>query len=360
MGGAEKFNDSKSTPPQSTPERRVGEEHQSAVNTAESQPPAAPLSQSRPPVRRSSLRPAPASYRPSARDPATLRPMMVVRAGDAEPVLSLEEMAPEPSQPLQTPSDTSAKVQPFALAEELSVYVEGGGTSPLVIPPPPAVPIDLLPKTDVLTQPSEDPVAVASHFQLSGDATAITSDFSHPERSASVKRHGPAPLKRQNYRPIAFVLTGVVLVGAVALALRRHRPIKAIQAPQIQAQVRSTPPHPSAVPASNAPPIVDESSGKIAAAEPATTAAFGAILPAASAALDTTRVTLELKPLDAKVYYLGRLQSGPPFAFDVAKGQRIAVEVVRFGFVTAKVVIDDKKPVISFGMLHERYHPKPE
>jgi hypothetical protein len=76
--------------------------------------------------------------------------------------------------------------------------------------------------------------------------------------------------------------------------------------------------------------------------------------------MDTTRVTLELKPIDAKVYYLGRAQPGPPFEFDIAKGQRIAVEVKRFGFVTGRVVINDKKPVISFGMLPEHYRPKRE
>ena len=75
--------------------------------------------------------------------------------------------------------------------------------------------------------------------------------------------------------------------------------------------------------------------------------------PAASAPLDKTRVTLELAPIDAKVLYRGREVPGPPFIFDVANGDRMAVEVLRFGFVTAKVVIDDKKPVVHFGMLRD-------
>jgi hypothetical protein len=66
-------------------------------------------------------------------------------------------------------------------------------------------------------------------------------------------------------------------------------------------------------------------------------------------------VRLELKPVDAKVYIRGRELPGPPYEFDVPKDQKIAVEVVRFGFVTAKVVIDDKKPVVSFGMLRMRW-----
>jgi hypothetical protein len=47
--------------------------------------------------------------------------------------------------------------------------------------------------------------------------------------------------------------------------------------------------------------------------------------------------------------------SGPPYEFDIAKGEHLAVEVVRFGFVTAKVVLDDKKPIVTFGMLKERW-----
>jgi hypothetical protein len=365
MADVEQFNDPKSVAPQSASERRDGDQPASSVGENNGQSASAPTTQSQPPVRRSSLRPAPADYRPSLRDPSTLRPMMVVRAGDA-------------------PNEAQ------------------DGSWPLVIPPPPAVPIDMVPNTNGHLQPFKDVGALersanAEAETLSREASAVaatesnpdvpvsscdtasTSDLGQHEASNATPSPSHTTSKPQSYRFIAYALTGAVLGGAVAALVQGHRYKAATHNVRVRQRVGSTPQQPtsfassSGAPIADDPigkavatvpshvaPIADDSNGKTAAVEPATAAASAPTSPAASAPPDTTRVTLDIKPIDAKVYYLGRAHPGPPFEFDVAKGQRIAVEVVRFGFVTRKVVIDDKKPVITCGMVPERYRPKPE
>ena len=119
----------------------------------------------------------------------------------------------------------------------------------------------------------------------------------------------------------------------------------------MQAQANPTPQQPAAFKPSDTPEAARESN---ATANQRPTAAESAASPTATTLPDTTRVTLDLSPIDAKVLYLGREVPGPPYVFDIAKGQRMAVEALRFGFVTAKVVLDDKKPRVHFGMLRER------
>ena len=151
---------------------------------------------------------------------------------------------------------------------------------------------------------------------------------------------------------------GLYYIGLVSPAGILEITNAATHATQVQTRVRSAAQQPFSFASSNAAPIADQSSGKTAAIEQATTAAAEPTSSSASVPPDTTRVTLDVKPIDAKVHYLGRLQPGPPFEFDIAKGQRIAVELVRFGFATRRVVIDDKKPVISVGMVPDHYRPK--
>jgi hypothetical protein len=76
--------------------------------------------------------------------------------------------------------------------------------------------------------------------------------------------------------------------------------------------------------------------------------------PDAPAPSNANRVTLELMPIDAKLYSHGHEIPGPPFAVDVPHGKRLALEAKRAGYVTARVVIDGKKPLVHFGMLKEK------
>jgi hypothetical protein len=114
----------------------------------------APSSQAK--VRRSSLRPAPADYRPSVRDPSTMRPMMVVRAGDAEPIPAHAD-ANEPGQETQQPPEFGTDDDAFARAKEIASGA-AAANSPVVIPPAPAVPIDLVPRTTAQARTPSNPL----------------------------------------------------------------------------------------------------------------------------------------------------------------------------------------------------------
>jgi hypothetical protein len=308
--------------------------------------------------------------------------MMVVRAGDAPPTAAHQDIsAPAASQRSQTPLDISAKAQTFALTADLTVNRTSDGTSPLEIPRPPAVPIDLVSRADdhpqpfqdlgAVEQPAEPEPEIPSHETavatstdagtdeaVSNSNSATANDLGQSKADDSSPHSSHATSRRTSYGFIALALIGIV-VGTVAAVVHVSRHKAVIQTAQVQARVAANPQQPSSVMPSNAVPIADEPIEKTTAPEQATAAVAEPTSPEASARPETTRVTLDIKPIDAKVYYLGRQQPGPPFEFDVAKGQRIAVEVARFGFVTRKVVIDDKKPVITCGMVPEHYRPKP-
>ncbi len=334
------------------PERRDGDTSSSTVESENPPPASGPGSQSQPPARRSSLRPAPPDYRPSARDPSTLRPTAVVRAGNAESTLLHPDSGdPPPSRPSQTPLDRSAKEEPFALAEDYSANEAKDRITPLVIPPPPSV--ETLPPNaaaEVTTDGSLD--------LIPSSANATIRDVHQQEACGSTGLDRPATSERQKYRLVAVVLASMILVSAVLTVLHGGNRNAANPTLQVQAHIEPAPRQPASLEPSDVPPVAGKSNPP--AIQPATAAELSAIAPAASALPDTNRVTLDLTPIDAKVYQRGRELPGPPFVFELEKGERTAVEAIRFGFVTAKVVIDDKKPVVHFGMLREhraKSHP---
>jgi hypothetical protein len=303
--------------------------------------------------------------------------MAVVRAGDAEPNSLLSDIAAPPSsQPSQTLSVDGIKVEPFALAEDYPINESGDRHTPIMIPPPPAVPIDLIQKAPSNRHASEDiapqahpidpepPIQprLAAAQAATGSIQDVTSnrrskdtgDPSQQAASDSTAGTTPGVSKRRKYSLVAVAITSMVLVGAV-LALINAGNHTATN-PNIRLQpALQQPVLPKLI---DAPPVAhlsnDPAPRQVAAAESAAPAPSAAAAPSETVQRDTTRVTLDLSPIDAKVLYLGREVSGPPFVFEVAKGQRMAIEVLRFGFVTAKVVLDDKKPLVHFGMLRER------
>jgi len=335
MGDAEQSKHPKSESSISTPEPRENRDPRSADEAQE--PQSASGSQSSLSVRRSSIRPAPADYRPSVRDPLTMRPMMVVRAGDAEPVparlaISIEET----KQPPQVRLDRNiASAEPSVSSEALCA---NGGTSEIssAIPQSPVVPPDLVLETGE-----------------SGEGSAGV---------PSTPVAGTIASKRTAPRFIVAALAVITLVSVVIGLRERVASVKPQPAQQTVHVEREPLPSPAIAQSQGAPVIQeplanvaapDKSAAEQGAAQPATVDSVPA--PIASAAPATTRVSLSLRPLDAKVHLRGHEVPGPPFVFDIAKGEHLAVEVVRFGFVTAKVVLDDKKPIVNFGMLRERW-----
>lgn len=89
-----------------------------------------------------------------------------------------------------------------------------------------------------------------------------------------------------------------------------------------------------------------------------TTASAPSAAPAASAAssaeLDpkrrSTKVALEVFPLDAKVMLRGARKRGPPYEFEVLRGRRIVIEVSRKGYVARKVVLDGSETSLTIGL----------
>lgn len=303
------------------------------IDWTETPPPSAPLSQDRPQVRRSSLRPAPASFRPTARNPAQFRPAMVIHAGDAEPSGGKWEIPePPPSQPSQIPLDSVARVEPFALAEDLTNdRAHEDDAESLKIPRAAALP----------REACQSPVAPAG-IPNAPDTGVLAGG-----------RRELTPESSQSRRPLVAVSIALILVGGIAAAMLGRRHEAAASGEPSVARVEQVPTPASALahqerPQPTAPAATDtKPSEPIASANPTVPADA---VPA-DAAPGTTRVTLEVKPPDAKVNQRGLAVPGPPYVFDVPKGKRITVEVARAGFVTRKVVIEDKKPLITLGLV---------
>jgi hypothetical protein len=264
--------------------------------------------------------------------------MMVVRAGDAEPAaarldISIEQTKQPPQALLD---DNIARVKPSVPTE---VLCANGGTDELslVIPQAPAVP------TDLVLETGESDEGSASVLDSAGVSTPVA---------------GTTASKRTAPRYIVAALAGIALVSVVVVLRERIASVKT-QPVQQMVERGSRPSLASAE--SQVAPVIQEPLANIAATEKAAPehgapeqATVDAV-PGASAAPATRRVSLRVRPIDAKVHVRGREVPGPPFEFDIAKGEHLAVEVVRFGFVTAKVVLDDKKPIVTFGMLRERW-----
>ena len=316
-------------PPDATSDSAEGEVLESSTHAVPDQPQSGTSAVSPPSVRKSSLRPAPPDYRPSVRDPSQLRPIAVVRAGDADPApLRSDALESSPSQRPQALSAGRAKAEPFALAEDLYSDETGDRTTPVMIPPPAAVAV---PPT-----------------------RAATRDHHDGESGDSRSRNLSATSKARKYSPMAMALACVALIGVVVAVTPRHIHIETAAGARAPVQPKSTAtgaPEPA-----NAPEVVNQPDDNVVTAHPQTQLSPptpSAVEPVASAQAGMTHVTLDLTPIDAKVYYLGKEVRGPPFEFDVPKGHRIAVEALRSGFATAKIVIEDKKPLVHFGMLRE-------
>jgi hypothetical protein len=339
MGDTERFDDPKTgsqDAPSSSAKPLDDDERKLSFGEEDSPPESTSANQGRSLVRRSSLRPAPPSFRPSARDPALLRPVMVIHAGDAEPSAPRWDIAEAPpSRPSQAPLDSTNRVEPFALAEDLAAPV-AEATLPLVIPPPGAVPRYTLDVGDERRR---------SIGYVAGAAPALA----EPAKAA------PFNLQQLSHRQIASVIAAFALVGVVvAMMLGRNRPTENRAAAEVAPTVARVDQAPRDAP----PPTADDLSRPT---EPRPRVAQNSVEPNASsqpraavtaaAPPKTTRVTLEVLPSDARVIYRGTAHPGPPFEFDVPKDKRLAVEVARSGFVTRKVIIDGKRPLLSIGLL---------
>ena len=135
MGEVKGFNKPDSLSPESSSERCDGDDSASDNEAGDAQAAPEETGESRPTTRRSSLRPAPADYRPSTRDPSQLRPMAVVRAGDAQPTsLHKGNAQPPTSRRYQTSLDSGARLESYKSIADDSFDTPCDRVTPLSIP----------------------------------------------------------------------------------------------------------------------------------------------------------------------------------------------------------------------------------
>lgn len=325
MGEPGEFEKGNSVPPASAVDERDTTARDSDQSGLGSHP-------SRPPVRRSSLRPAPADYRPAMRDLSSVRPIMVVRAGDAG-----ETQGAPAGEAKGTSSDMPRS---FTLIGE-----------PLTLPDPPAGWVESEPAEP--HEPSE--ITAKLGFGATDPTPNVERSLPDVGDTAPVSR----VLDRSSHRvPRHYLVSfgaGLLLAVAIIAWRSQHRhPVKSSIVTH-QADAVVTPSAGLVSPVNSGLGIAGARTAPVGNPQ-VSEGELPTATPAAVAPIKTesTQVTLVLKPIDARVYYLGRPIPGPPYVFDIPKGQRVAIEVHRLGFVTAKVVLDDKKPVVNFGMLLDR------
>jgi len=280
--------------------------------------------------------------------------MAVVRAGDAQSLLDTDEAESSPGGRNTLRGESGQHVLSLddnGAASERS----GDRITPLQIPPPSAIPLDLVSSVQPMLLPAEA-VAEAPAAQ---DATVTREGGSQVDVVTSVEAGSESvaprvPARRPKYGSAAIVLTSLGLLGGLLAAVHAHSGHTGTSLSSTKAA--PTTPKVPVVPSAGANDTAPEAKANTIAVGPAITSS--AETTAADGALSaTTRVTLELMPIDAKVSLRGHEVSGPPFQFDIKKGGRLAVEISRAGFVTARVVLDGKKPLVHFGMLREGQHP---
>ncbi|HMA95463.1 MAG TPA: hypothetical protein VKP30_22395, partial [Polyangiaceae bacterium] len=209
-----------------------------------------------------------------------------------------------------------------------------------------------------------------------GDNGATTSPFNEavaPNPTESV----PVKGKRRTGGTIAVILSAIVLAGVfVAMMVGRSGTEPVLSAstagaviPAIEPSAAEplpvvnepAPAHSVAAPSASTDesPTTATSSGPVAVGAAPEVTSTAASAPA-STPPNIVRVTLDVRPTDAKVIYQGRLQPGPPYEFEVTKGKRMALEVVRFGFATQKVVLDGRKSSVLVGLRRAAGHPAAE
>lgn len=431
MGDSERSDDSKSGDQRPTAEVSSNDLRQTGVWSEDE--PASRISITpdgdKPQVRRSSIRPAPASFRPSKREPGQLmRPTMVIHAGDVDPVVPLWDNAdPTPSHPSQPSIHAHPRVEPFALADDFAPS-NPAASAPQAAPnaAPESAPDaaatraasasiqDQAPELDATARATDSrsgnatvpkpaplramPIRSAapepgsrlplhrntlSHFgapnrgsrpeaaakaavvveaSSEGNAALPAKDINapSPHSSNSSDPDAPATGRRRSGAYIAAILSAVILAGVfVAMMVGRSgtvatpagAPSVAVNPKTEQAADPSAVVHEAPTELVSATPVTAaESAAPSAPAEAPPEVANPSAPPVAASPANAVRVTLDVRPTDSKVIYQGRLQPGPPYEFEVTKGKRMALEVVRFGFVTQKVVLDGRKPVVLVGL----------
>jgi hypothetical protein len=68
---------------------------------------------------------------------------------------------------------------------------------------------------------------------------------------------------------------------------------------------------------------------------------------------DVTRVTLQVFPFDAKVTFRDGSWTGPVGEIDVPRGQRVALQITRKGYVARRLVLDGSRSKMAVGLVKQ-------
>jgi hypothetical protein len=346
----------------------------------------APPSQGVPPARRSSIRPAPASFKPTLRDNSKLPPPMVVHAGEAEKDVPAWGDPELPSYPSHVKVDKPTHSEPFALAEDLHLE-----TLPLDLPKAPGLPHGLTKNAGAEAQggaESATPPALVSDNSGSeknvaptvGQGVGVESvvEVSPPlsvrnlmvtEPSLRVKKKATGARRT----PLLSVAGAVILVGlgVAVFAGRGHKGADSADvAHHEKGPSEGTPTvgahaNPKAVePAVPVPPsepavvqqVPEEATAPSAANSNSDAPTSGSAKSAVNPDANVVPVTVKLIPADAKLVFRGVAVEGPPFVIEVPKGKKLSMEASRRGFVTRKITIDSTKDAVTFGLIADKKH----
>lgn len=354
---------------------------------------------------RSTLRPT-GDDPPFSLQPSTRRPMVVVRSGDGAnvpdwsaesptpPVAfeitaipaavdAAEAAAPSIREPL--PSEPSHS-EPFPLARDLEPPPSARlATDPVSTGAPDEPALDsaeLPPSGAPLASPEAEPVPAPAAALIPSESSAPTpatptpaAPASDPAISSSVappSAHSPAraPERTSSRRGWARKLAAPAFLAALGLVYlgtrsapepAKPQPEPAARATRAEAVPRSEAAAPderpvAETPAADKPP--EPSPAPIAAAEkppaePAARKQSPSGVTTKPVPPGATRVRLEVHPADAKVGRRGVTQK-PPYEFDVPKGKKLVLEVLRKGYTTRKVTLDGSSTRVVVGLARAR------
>lgn len=383
---------SESSQPAVSSERRGADDDASATLLAPEASLRSVARASEPPTsgarKRSSIRPAPADWRPSTRAVSNPpRPMVVVYSGDRErpdrwwdesPALadaqSVEANTPVPPDPALSarelrpplaarfPDASSASADDAPSVQQFSTIIPPAGSA-------------------ADTSETEAPVA------LSSAARALPLSLQGAPRISEPPRLSDADLVRNKRERASLARRAAVIVMGAFLsayfvtqrvAFRKNEAARAradktsqnVAEPAAALEpsvVNAATPEASArgdsagseVHLVDAPPLsTAEASPPASAAEapgsPPTAADAAEEPPAPPAKPGSRTVLIEVVPWDAKVLLAGVAQPGPPFVVTIPQGKRIAFEVARRGFIPRRVVVDGSEPKLSVGLIRPR------
>lgn len=275
--------------------------------------------------------------------------MVVVYSGDSErPSFSV----PPDTESAETVRPPPAAPLPFLLKRDLAApalpsFADVSGQGALVGPS--SAPSSEPSSGELASTHDRAAEVPFTPAQTADDApgVALASDAVAPLRDAPSpveRRPSRAPSETSTRRRGLVVLAAALLVGASTGVVIQRLRARGLADRNTQAQPALVANVSAAASAASAPAPV------ASAANPAPLVSVEE--PAAVQARPTsTLVVLDVVPPDAKVAVKGVQQHGPPFVFDIPPGKRIAVEVMRRGYVTRRAVLDGSAPRVTVGLL---------